>query len=391
MPDCSCCGGTTFKTFFEFGLLPRTGFYLTEGQSIDVPKAPLNLEYCASCGFIRQVYDTMTQIDYAEVERGTAQQLPHYTDDIIQSMIDEGLSARNLIVEVGCNDGSFLKALRAKGFDNLAGIEPSLTLSHSAVENGFRVEAIPLTPANAELVVEKYGLADAVVCRHTLEHVPVPEDLITAIAKLLKPNGICIIEVPDTDWIITQLFVHEIWDEHVSYFRPSSLNLLLQRHGLEASKLDAVRFRDTQNLICFARNGGKAASADVVKDQSTLASIADCSARWAAMVDKLQAAITEAPRPLIAIGASHIQINFLTFAGLVDQVDWMIDDDPRKSGHRAPIGTGISILSTAEAVERISSGTLLKTAFPYPAWMDKIAEAMAPKGITAIDPFNLAD
>ncbi|MDO8423096.1 MAG: class I SAM-dependent methyltransferase [Parvibaculum sp.] len=389
MPDCSCCGGASFKPFFEFGLLPRTGFYLTDGNPSDVPKAQLNLEYCTTCGFIRQVHDAMTKIDYAEVERGTAQQLPHYTDDIIQSIVDEGLSPHDLIIEVGCNDGSFLKALRAKGFDNLAGVEPSVSLSQSAGANGFRVEAFPLTPINAKLIVDKYGLADAVVCRHTLEHVPVPEDLITAIAKLLKPNGICVIEVPDTDWIITQLFVHEIWDEHVSYFRPSSLNLLMQRHGLEASKLSTIRFRDTQNLVCFARNGGEAASANIGQDQSTLADIADCSTRWAAMVDKLQTAIAKAPRPIVAIGASHIQINFLNFAGLADQVDWMIDDDPRKSGRRAPIGAGVSILSTAEAIENISSGTVLKTAFPYPAWMDKITKAMALKGVITIDPFDL--
>jgi 2-polyprenyl-3-methyl-5-hydroxy-6-metoxy-1,4-benzoquinol methylase len=389
MPDCSCCGGATFKSFFDFGLLPRTGFYLSEQDRRAVPKSRLKLEYCCDCGFIRQVHDAMAQIDYAEVERGTAQQLPHYTDDIIRNMTEAGLSAGDLIIEVGCNEGSFLKALRAKGFEKLVGVEPSQALSQAASEAGFRVEPIPLTPGNAKKIVEKHGLADAVVCRHTLEHVPVPEDLIIAIAGLLKPDGLCVIEVPDTDWIIKRLFVHEIWDEHVSYFRPSSLHRLLMRHGLHATSLEAIRFRDTQNLVCFARNGAPATTAARVHDQSTMADIADCSLRWANMVDALHKSLADAPRPLIAIGASHIQINFLNFAGLADDVKWMIDDDPRKSGRKAPIGDGIAIISTDDAIKQIACGTVLKTAFPYPAWMDKITAAMQPKGIAVVDPFAL--
>ncbi|MDO8289814.1 MAG: class I SAM-dependent methyltransferase [Parvibaculum sp.] len=354
-----------------------------------MPQASLNLEYCAACGFIRQVQEIQPSIDYAHVERGTAQQLPHYTTTIIDGMKKRGITTQDFIVEIGCNDGSFLDALKASGFENLLGVEPSVGLSQTAASKGFRVEPIPLTPDNARKIIGKHGQADAVVCRHTLEHVPAPKDLIAAIATLLKPGGICIIEVPDTDWVIEHLCIHEIWDEHISYFRPGSLHRLLKSKGLSVLALDAIRFRDTRNLVCFAMRGETPDALEQVRDQTTLEDIANCADRWRILINSLQNAIAAAPKPLIAIGASHIQINFINFAKLDMQIQILIDDDPRKQNRRAPIGKGIPIISTDDAIESIVQGTILRTAFPYPAWMDKITDTMAAKGVTIIDPFDL--
>lgn len=389
MRVCSSCGTATFRSFLEFGMQPRTGIYLAERGAARAPRTRLDLEYCENCGFIRQIEKADDEIDYAEVERGTAQQLPHYASELIDRLRAQGISNSSFVIEVGCNEGSFLEVLRDSGFVNLVGIEPSLSLSQASAGKGFRVEPVPLTIDMAGTLVEKYGLADAVVCRHTLEHVPEPAELIAAICKIVKPGGICLIEVPDTDWIIKYLYIHEVWDEHVSYFRPSSLHRMLKRQGLNVIQLDTVRFRDTRNLVCFAVRGPTDDEVGGVQDDTNLADIADCATRWAGLVEKLHREIEIAPRPLIAIGASHIQLNFLSFAKLQDQVTLLIDDDPRKTNRFAPIGGGVPIISTNQAIEQITQGTLLRTAFPYPAWMDALGDALSARGVAVIDPYRL--
>jgi SAM-dependent methyltransferase len=381
-----------FAPFFRSQEWSCSGHYLESPQQYRKgPVLPIVTEWCRQCGLIRQVPGNEVPLDYADIARDTARQMPDYTSDIINSLTAFGLAPDDAVMEIGANDGSFLRAVQAAGFRNLIAIEPSKSLSARAAEAGLIVHNTLFSTAFAEGARRRHGSMQAVLCRHTLEHVPDITDMVQGIAAVLAPGGLAFIEVPDTDWIVSELFAHEIWDEHITYFRAGSLAALLRRAGLVPVRLQRARFRDTRNLLCWAVRAPARVSTrpDLVDDATAAGELDSFQSRWDAVAGRLRDAVATAPRPLIAIGAAHIQMNFLNFAGLDAAVELLIDDDPVKAGHYAPLAKAVPIRSTADAIASVRAGTILRTAFPYPAWEGRICAALAPFGVGNIDPYAL--
>jgi len=388
MSVCGACAGVQFTPFFRAREWSVSGHYVSTPTKPESPVA-IELEACRCCGLIRQAPDRLVPLNYDQIVRGTAKQIPDYAARIISSLSEYGVAKDDLVVEVGANDGTFLKELRNSGYRNLLGIEPSTQLAETAASSGFTVLNDYFGRRLAQQILASHGPARAVICRHTLEHVPDICELASGIADVLALGGVSFVEVPDTDWVITQLFAHEIWDEHVSYFRPQSLARLLERAGLQPVRLERVRFRDTRNLLCWSvRQPTAPLLRSLIEDEATLTDVDHFQARWDAFSGLLRARIAAAPRPIIGIGASHIQLNFLNFTGL-DDIDVLIDDDSAKAGRFALLAKQVPIRTTADVVTNTRKGTLLKTAFPYPDWQARICASLVPYGVGSVEPYDL--
>jgi SAM-dependent methyltransferase len=390
---CAACGGGRFAPFFHSREWSSSGHYITDREGY-LRSGPIAIvtEYCEQCGLIRQKPGFEVRLDYVDIDRGTAKQLPDYARRILESFVSFGVGSDDLVVEVGANDGTFLKALSEAGYRNLIGVEPSRHLAANASQLGFSVYNDYFGRDLAAKMVRSLGPARAVICRHTLEHVPDIRDLTQGIADMLAPGGMAFIEVPDTDWVISELFAHEIWDEHITYFRAGSLATLIRNAGLAPVRMERFRFRDTRNLLCWSVRGHSQLFDDapqLIEDTTTSTDQATFQSRWDAFATRLRAVILAAPRPVVAMGAAHIQLNFLNFASLDDCVEVLIDDDPAKAGRYAPLKAPVPILTTAEALSSIRGGTLLRIAFPYGGWEDRICAALSSYGIVGIEPYDL--
>jgi SAM-dependent methyltransferase len=393
MVACAVCGGAKFASFFQSREWSSSGRYLNEKDGY-VRAEPIVIltEYCEQCGLIRQTPGFEVRLDYADIARDTAKQLPDYAHRIIESFAQFGVGSDDLVVEVGANDGTFMKALHKAGYHNLIGVEPSNRLAASASQSGFSIHNDYFGRDLAAKMVRRHGPARAVICRHTLEHVPDIHDLTQGISDILAPGGLAFIEVPDTDWVVSELFAHEIWDEHLTYFRPGSLVGLVRKAGLVPMRMQSIRFRDTRNLLCWSVRGHSQlvdVTPELVEEATTSTDLATFQRRWDAFAARLRVAVSAAPRPVVAMGAAHIQLNFLNFTGLDDCVDLLIDDDPAKAGRYAPLTSPVPIRTTAEALASIRGGTLLRTAFPYVGWEDRICAALSSYGVASIEPYDL--
>src|SRR5579884_4073039 len=111
MVRCGACRGAEFGSFFRAREASVSGRYLAEPVAPTKP-ATIELEYCKTCGLVRQVPGRIIQLDYDGIERGTAQQLPTYASEIIASLSKLGIGPDDFVLEVGANEGTFLRELR---------------------------------------------------------------------------------------------------------------------------------------------------------------------------------------------------------------------------------------------------------------------------------------
>jgi SAM-dependent methyltransferase len=132
------------------------------------------------------------------------------------------------VLEVGCGDGFFLKALMDLKFTkNVFGVEPSLKMAleaNQAMKNKIKIDVFRknLFPKDS---------FDLILCFHTLDHMFDPKEFIDGAREMLKKNGYIIVVVHDTEGLSVKLFGERsaIFDvEHIYLFNKLTLKKIFE-------------------------------------------------------------------------------------------------------------------------------------------------------------------
>lgn len=134
-------------------------------------------------------------------------------------------------LEVGSSTGVFLSLLKEREWEVL-GIEPSMAAADTAQKKG--IPTLNTTFKKAEL---KDSTFDLVVFNHVLEHMEDPIGILKKANRVLKKDGIILIDVPNFASLSARIFGSS-WQyilpkEHRWHFTPKSLTALLGKSGFK--------------------------------------------------------------------------------------------------------------------------------------------------------------
>lgn len=136
----------------------------------------------------------------------------------------------DVLLEVGAGFGTFCEEARAVGgFKQILAVEPTPHLAETCRQRGLTVFETP---------VEKLDLAeesvDVIASFETVEHLYCPRNFLVACRRYLRPGGLIVLSVPNYygfDILALRELSNSIDHEHLNYFNPRSLPLLLERCG----------------------------------------------------------------------------------------------------------------------------------------------------------------
>lgn len=142
------------------------------------------------------------------------------------------------VLEIGSAWGWFLEAAARRGA-RVHGIEPEEANAQQARALGFPVE-IGLFPDG---LADK-GPYDIIVFNDVLEHIPGPGDAMQEVARLLKPGGLAVVNLPSSNGTLYRVAglmdgvgfsgpFERMWQKgfpspHISYFNPANLRRLVE-------------------------------------------------------------------------------------------------------------------------------------------------------------------
>lgn len=147
------------------------------------------------------------------------------------------LDAEKRLLDVGCGNGSFLDTMRRATGCQVYGID----LSPVAVERAKALYGLDVFQGSVVQAPFADEYFDAVTAWWYLEHVPDPQQVMTHIARLLKPGGLCAIGVPNAGGCWARTFkdkwYHLDCPRHLCLWSPATMGRLLEDHGLSLRKI----------------------------------------------------------------------------------------------------------------------------------------------------------
>jgi SAM-dependent methyltransferase/polysaccharide pyruvyl transferase WcaK-like protein len=131
------------------------------------------------------------------------------------------------VLEVGCGTGSFLRLMKACGW-NVLGLEPDITYGKAAAER-YNIEI--KGEFIQKLTTQKKF--DLIATFHVIEHVDNPNLFLAAIHNSLIDDGCIFLECPSIDKWYGDSIDFFFWDVHINTFSQKNLLAFLAKAGFK--------------------------------------------------------------------------------------------------------------------------------------------------------------
>ncbi len=234
LDHCRVCGAGPLKPFLDLGETPLANSFLTKDRLADPePRYPLELVFCGGCALVSlsAVVDPEVMFrDYVYVS-GTSDTMPKHFADLGAEIVDRFVGAGGLVVEIGSNDGTLLRAVKARGAAVL-GVEPATNITAIAERAGVPTVNEFFSAALARRLRAERGPARAVLANNVVAHVDGVRDLVAGVHDLLAPDGVMVMEAPYLVDLLDHVEYDTVYHEHLSYFALAPLVRLMTDAGL---------------------------------------------------------------------------------------------------------------------------------------------------------------
>jgi len=148
------------------------------------------------------------------------------------------------ILEIGSNDGSFLK-----NFDKKisVGIEPCANIEKITKRNRFNTIPEYWSYELAKKLKKKYSEFDLIYSANTITHIKNLNEVFKSINLILSRDGVLIIEDPSLLECIKRNTYDQFYNEHIYVFSTLSLKKILYDFGLEIFKVEKLPIHGGSN------------------------------------------------------------------------------------------------------------------------------------------------
>lgn len=265
--QCQICEGAT-EQFLDLGKQPPCDFLAPAELDREISYR-LTVHFCPDCSLV-QLGEPLDQatlftpaVGYHHVTALSSSFLKHLDDLAAATVARFNLSAGDLMVEIGSNDGALLAAFHRRGV-RVLGVDPSDVAALASVK-GLPTVRRWFDEALAAELAARHGQAQVITALNTFAHVAAPDSVVRGINRLLTPDGVFISENHYLLDLIQQLQYDFIYHEHSRYYTLRSLQRLFDRFALEIFDVERIPTHSGSLRVFACRQGVHPISAAVAK------------------------------------------------------------------------------------------------------------------------------
>mgnify|MGYP001356521114 CR=1 FL=1 len=351
LDKCRLCNSKDLSTFIEFGDFPLAGAFLKQSEIEDEKLFPMGMQFCNSCSCVQ--VDTVIPMDILFKNyfyfSSAIQTLKDHFGELADELIESHLKEKSLVVEIGCNDGVFLRHL-AKNKIAHVGVDPATNVLKSIKEENLNVINSGFGLKVTKQIENKYGKADAVVSSFSFAHIDDMQDVMSGVKSILNEDGVFIFEIYYLGVVITEKQYDMMYHEHMSYYTIKCLDIFLGKYGFEIYDIKKIKLRsgslrfyaqkkatgtnEISNEVNILRNEENKKGLTVYKTYKNYGvSIKKTKDDLLNVLNEIK----QKKQNVIGYGASGRATVIMNYCGIGnDYLDYVVDDAPAKTGYFTP-------------------------------------------------------
>ncbi len=227
------------KIFLNLGKMPLANGFLKKKDFSKEYFFPLKVAYCKTLKLVQLTSNPnpskMFNKNYPFFTSSSKVMTSHFKNFAHWLKVNY-LGKKGSILELGSNDGVFLKNFDKKNFS--MGFEPSKSVHNVALAENIKSINKFFNLKNIKNLIKKNIKFDVIVGSNVICHIPDQKNLIKSMIKILKKEGTIIFEEPYLGAMYEKISYDQLYDEHIYMFSASSVNEIYKLYGFKL--IDAI-------------------------------------------------------------------------------------------------------------------------------------------------------
>jgi len=377
---CRLCGSRRLITIIELAPTPPAEWYFPPDAETSTKETfPLELSYCQDCSHVQllHVLDPVQLFANYFYESNTSPGLDqHFTESAHYLTGLLGLKSNDLIVDIGSNDGLLLSKFDMKGL-RVVGIEPSYNLAEKCRQKNIPIVHDFLSNQSVNEIIKNFGYPRLITANNVFAHNDDLLGMAQNVRKLMSRDSVFVFEVSSLLAMISGKVFDWIYHEHLSYHSLTSLIPFLKSVGLVVWMVQNIDTKGGSLRVFTSRD-------DCVTPKDPLLSVVSQLqrekanglhefSRYVSFADEIERSRHEVRlelskakdrgRKIIGYGASATTTTLIHHFGLIDFLDFLVDDNPNRWGCLVP-GTSLEVKSPSSLANLVEYD-LLVTAWRF--------------------------
>lgn len=239
---CQICNTQNIDLVCDFGWQPLADD-LIQSKIVESVTYPIKIYLCKNCRILQNNYIIPDKKLYSPkyhyrpgISKAVAENLNTFARKLIKQY---NLKKNDLIIDIGCNDGTLLKVFKNYGFTNLVGIDPTDTIKFCKNQKYIKTYQNFFNFELSKLILEKHGHAKLITTTNVFAHMSQLGSFIKGVKRLMNNQSIFVLENHYLLDIVKKLQFDSFYHEHLRTYSLKSLIKLFGYYKLEV--IDAYR------------------------------------------------------------------------------------------------------------------------------------------------------
>ena len=363
---CRLCGSLDIAEYVDFGSVPLGNNLQAKLQdALAAATYPLNMNRCGKCGHFQLGYavdmNLLYTINYTYLSSIGTSFVSHFDEYAAWVVARCDLPLNPVIVDVGSNDGTCLKAFKRRGF-TVCGVDPASLAAKIANENGIETINVFFNAAAVAEIKRRHGPADFVTSHNTLAHVDDLGATFRDIYDVLRDGGYFAFEVGYFREVLRGGYFDTIYHEHLDYHHAVPLVRHLTALGFDVLDLGVNPIQGGSIRLLLRKTGkghvSDAAQAFLHAEGNSILNDAQFLTDWRRKIETSMVALHDLVRNRVDKGLAVVGYGAPTKATLLmkmakigaAEINYVAEDNPYKAGRFFP-HSGIPIKASIELVD----------------------------------------
>jgi hypothetical protein len=268
MPTCRVCQGQRLEQFLDLGDQPHCNSLLVPAELERAePIYPLKVWFCYDCTTVQIDYTVPKEQMFSEYlyVSGTTETLKSHFRASAEHLVDNlGLGPGDLVIDIGSNDGTWLKSYTRWKL-RMLGVEPASNLSRQANAEGVATLNRFFDADTAREIIAGHGYPKLVTAAGVFFHLEELQSATEGVRLLLDKGGTFCVQAIYLGEILRNTEFDNIYHEHLTYWTVSSIRQLFDRYGLEVYHADLLPIHGGSLELLVSVKGAREVDNSVIR------------------------------------------------------------------------------------------------------------------------------
>lgn len=265
--SCMNCGSEKLSEFMDLGMQPNGNNFPEPERKDDEPLFPISMMVCEECWQVQIAQFPSPDFLFTDHPyiTGVNEPIVRHFEELSAHIVDKlQLRPSSLVLDIGCNDGTLLRAFVGHGMRAL-GVDPCQRTGELARQQGTTVGQAFWNHAAGQAMRRLHLFPDLITATAVFYHLPDLHDFLAGVREVMTESAVFVVQCVSLKALIERNQFDHFYHEHSCIHAIAPLKRLFEAHEMRLLDVEWSEIHGGSFILHAALAGSHRQTSDSVR------------------------------------------------------------------------------------------------------------------------------